>query len=703
MSGVETLNFTDVNTAALTLSGARTSDLTNVATNYQTTQVVTLSGYGAKDLTFTALGTVRADGTTRDVTVDATGSTAADVVSDHTGKTILNYTPSSRTLTLKSAESPLADYSFSGTTELVANVGQYVDASGSGITAAKATSVTLNVASAKDSTDAEVSKYGGTITAAAATTVNVNATGSMNGLTVDAAKATTMTIVNGGSAAGTVTITTPELRTLDITTGNSMTLATGSTAKVQTLNIAANKNGVTATAPDFSAVANATLSGTGTTSGSESSISLGTLGKAGAAGTGNAYDLSVTASGLKGGVTIADMQVGDGYSISGNFKGATGAVTLNAAASLGGNTAGTNVKNITIDATGAGGVVSVAAVAGQTIKASSDLTILASGASDAAIGVTTAGAMGNGITAKNINIDVSGTTNVSQVADTFGLGGNMTLKLHALAAAQSYTITANASTTAMTIDITGGINVETVKVNGVSGLSSVTLKGDLGAGTDVLTVDNYQGGLVNTASTIDISGLVSYNGATISTGSGADTIIGGSGNDTIRATAGANVLTGGAGADRFEIAKNTSTASSFTTINDFTASQSDQLIYDSANIAVANKAGGATDATSTAGGVTTTITSKGVATFSVAAASAYDTLAEISTILSAVAGDKGYGAGTAIFFRLASDSAASYVFIESGAGGTDSIVRLVGIPLPSSSTTITEGTGDFSGIYGFGA
>jgi len=703
MSGVETLNFTDVNTAGLTLSGAKTTDLKTVTTENQTARIVTLTGYGATDLTFVSLGTVLADGTTARTTVDASGDTAADVISDHTGKTVLNYTPSSRIVSTKGQESPLADYSFSGTSDLTVNVGAYVDATASLITAAKATAATLNIASGKSTTDAEQTKYGGTLTTAVATSVKVNAEGSMNTLIIDAAKATSVTIVNGGSDAGTVTLNTPELRTLDITSGNAMTLATGSTAKIQTLNVAVNKGTFTATANDLGAVASATLSGTGTSTGFQSTVALGTVGKKGAAGTGNAYDLSVTATGLKGGLTIADMQVGDGYSINANVKGVTGNVVLNANADLGGNSAGSNVKNLTIDATGIGGALSVAAVAGKSIKASGDLTILAAGAQDASVGVTTVGVFGSGITAKNINIDVSGTTDISQVADTYGLGGTMTLKTHALAVSQDYKITANASTTSMAVDMTGGINVETVTITGISGVTSISFKGNLGSGTDVVVVDNTQNA---TASTITIADLSSYDGATIRSGAGADTITGGAGKDTIVAGAGANVITGGAGADKFVISGGTSTSTSFTTINDFTASQGDQLVFGSANISVANN--GAADSTDTYnpgdGTTTTTVTGKGVATFS-GTATLYDTLPEIQAILSDWVTDKGAGTqGTAIFFRLASDTTASYAFIEGGAL-TDSIVRLVGVPLPSSSTTISTAANgaDPSGLSGFGA
>jgi len=168
----------------------------------------------------------------------------------------------------------------------------------------------------------------------------------------------------------------------------------------------------------------------------------------------------------------------------------------------------------------------------------------------------------------------------------------------------------------------------------------------------------------------------------------------------------ANVITGGAGADKFVISGGTSTSTSFTTINDFTASQGDQLVFGSANISVANN--GAADSTDTYnpgdGTTTTTVTGKGVATFS-GTATLYDTLPEIQAILSDWVTDKGAGTqGTAIFFRLASDTTASYAFIEGGAL-TDSIVRLVGVPLPSSSTTISTAANgaDPSGLSGFGA
>jgi len=168
-------------------------------------------------------------------------------------------------------------------------------------------------------------------------------------------------------------------------------------------------------------------------------------------------------------------------------------------------------------------------------------------------------------------------------------------------------------------------------------------------------------------------------------------------------------VTGGGGADVFLIQKGMSTATSFTTINDLKTADGDQLTYAAATTAVVNSSGTSdlTD-TITVSSVTTTTTvnNKGVATFS-GTATAFDTLSEIVVILDDFMASNSLGntAGNVIFFRLASDSAAAYAFIENGDAATTTaadagaIVRLVGISLPSSSTTFdTSGTG----IAGFG-
>jgi len=100
------------------MSGTQTTGLETISTNYQVdvalsdvaagTEAVRLTSMGGANLKVQALGSVRSDGTTTDTTADT-----GDLSSDHTGTTTLDYSASSRNISLKTAQSPLADYSFS--------------------------------------------------------------------------------------------------------------------------------------------------------------------------------------------------------------------------------------------------------------------------------------------------------------------------------------------------------------------------------------------------------------------------------------------------------------------------------------------------------------------------------------------------------------------------------------------------------------
>jgi hypothetical protein len=126
--------------------GSNVSGLETISTVAAVAGGVTLTDMGAVDLTFVSSG----------ATVDA-----GDVTSDHTGATVLNYnalaaTTAARTVT--SGIDPSADYTFSESTGvLTVNVNDLVDNANSTVTAAKASSVVLNVASGKNTASTELS------------------------------------------------------------------------------------------------------------------------------------------------------------------------------------------------------------------------------------------------------------------------------------------------------------------------------------------------------------------------------------------------------------------------------------------------------------------------------------------------------------------------------------------------------------------
>jgi hypothetical protein len=706
-SGFETVNLQTVADQTLSLSGAKTTDVATITHNSTTAQDVSFVSMGASNLTFISLGTTSTDGTS--VATTANNKTLS---SDHSGTTQLTFTAASKSVTDKTAQLPTDDYSFTKTSGLTIDVGQFVNATGASITANKATSVTLNIASGKNDAGAEQTRYSGALTAGEATSITINATGAMNGMDLSAAKATSVSITNGGTSAAVdanggadpVALSIGSARTLSIASGHNFTTGTSAfatdVAKVQTLSLTANARIIDTTAHNFAAVSSVTLSGAGTSSGAESQIKLANLGTAGGAGTGNAYNLSVVATGLKGNLTIGDLDTGAGYDITVDAKGVTGNTTITNA--LGGTTSGTDIRNLSIDATGSGGTLTVSS--NTTIGAVGDISILAGGAAGAQIAVGGAGA----INGANVTVDVSNTTAVSDVAGAYTIGSSLNLKTHALAAADTYTIGARAGATTMSLNLTTGINVDTVVVNGVAGLASITASGDLGSGADAVTISNN----FSTAQTVNISALANYDKATIITGAASDTITGGSGADTIIAGRGTNTMTGGGGADIYIFNVGDSTYDATNTITDFSASQVDKITYGATNITMMG-GGGTGGAAGTAYTYTSALTgtpgvsisTRGVATFS-GTATAYDTLLEIAAILSEAANTQA-GSGKAAFFRLASDTAASYLFISDGntSGTGDTIVRLVGVSTPASGDAITLGTGGdatATGIFGFG-
>ncbi len=77
---------------------------------------------------------------------------------------------------------------------------------------------------------------------------------------------------------------------------------------------------------------------------------------------------------------------------------------------------------------------------------------------------------------------------------------------------------------------------------------TITVKGDLGIGTDAVTVTGN-----SEADTIDLSGLENGETITIDGGTGADTIIGSAGDDTIKVGDADTSIDGGDGTDTLAV------------------------------------------------------------------------------------------------------------------------------------------------------
>ena len=422
---------------------------------------------------------------------------------------------------------------------------------------------------------------------------------------------------------------------------------------MQTANVTATSGKTTIS--DLAAAATLTLAGAA----SSSAVDLGQLGGA------NNYDLNLTATGLKAGLSVGDMAVNTGYNISANVSGVTGAVSFTD--SLGdtqGDSGAAVAKNVTITATGLGGKLTTSSIYG-----SGDVTVSASGAKEASV------ANGGTITGGTVTVDVSGTTVTSVVGTTINAKSAVTLTLHELAATANYTIGSVSGSTGLAVKLTGGVSADNFTINGIATTTSIAVTGDLAADDDTITINSSLG---TAAQTISISGLKDYKTATITGGSGADTISGGAGADLIYGGLGANVLSGGAGADAFFFNSGESTATSVNTITDL---GSTDIIY----------FGGATATIQTAAITATnvSISTKGVATFT-GTATLYDTLAEKMDLI-----DAQVASGKIVFFTHESNT---YMMVDANSStvGGDVVVLLTGVQL-----TAVEGTGvATTGSYG---
>jgi len=176
------------------------------------------------------------------------------------------------------------------------------------------------------------------------------------------------------------------------------------------------------------------------------------------------------------------------------------------------------------------------------------------------------------------------------------------------------------------------------------------------------------------ASVVDT--LVSIENVTGTTGT--DYIVGSTGVNVINGGAGADVLTGNGGNDVFAFADNQSTTAAADSITDYALGDIIRLVA-ADNVAGASVAAG-TEATSNV-----EVSAGGKVTF----AAADDTLAEMLVALAADTTD--IATNEVVFFELGADT---YIF--NNVGGTDDLIKLVGV---TGFTTLTESAttaGDFT-------
>jgi len=590
MSGFESLVFGDVDGAELTLSLGETTGVTSISSTAVTKENINLLNGGSGAQVINSLGA------TENVTI----------ASDGTGAATINYVASDGTVLAKGVEVPDADYALSTKAGLIVNVGAYVDNTGSAVTANSASSVTLNVASGKTALGAEQSVYSGAITASAAKSVTVDATGALAGGLITAGAATSVDVTS--VAGGSLNIDAANALSLDVMSGKALDLSGGDLSGVQTA-VATVDDGLLDLG-NLGGINSLTVSGAGvtTTKTTASAVSVGALGE-----DTNDYDLSVTASGLKGGFTTSSIDTGDTYDIMIDVSGVTGDVAVAQAGTIG------RANKVTVDAAGVGGDV-ILGVLDAVAMASVDASGVAGGVTINAIdtfnsaSVDTTGVVG-AVAIGGISLNALGTagtiTVTSSAADTTSIGaidgqelatvnvdvrgstGLVTLDtiagksvtVNAADAAggvktgvvaNKYDITAttaanvavatlqdgsvveidaSANSTKLAVDVDGSFGIDAVTVTAAAKSTSITVTGDLGNGVDTLEVDGALAAVVAPAATgsltIDVSKAVYDTGTLTGTALAGMTnkITGGVGNDTIVGGALADSLSGGGGAD----------------------------------------------------------------------------------------------------------------------------------------------------------
>ena len=484
MSNVETVAF--ANTNATTFSATNISDLETVQVNAAGTAAIDVVNLGSRDITVQTSGAIAA---TQDVSVDNSGTATVNFNASATS------TASAGTgAALADAEQALGDVTLSNAAAAVINVNDYVDFKTATLNAAKATDLTLNVASAKNAatTPTEQTGFTGVLKAAKATSATITAEGTLN------------------LAA-----------TSDLSAVETLNLTTTGAANISNANLESAATVILAGSAKTSALTTGTI-GTDDTAYADA--------KAEAVD----YTLSVEASGLKAGLTTSAIATAQNLTV--DVSAVTGAVDLGHTASAGA-ILGTNV---TITATEAANTVKIGNVDAYTAD-SGTATINANSATKAvtvgtigtnaafdAIVVNAADALNNvtvgDMTAADVTLNVGNTlgtitTGTITVDDSFtytaaleaasddALAGNhMIIDIAAdTTAATSTTVTLNGNLGDDKFDITGGDNDDEN--------ATITVKGDLGIGTNDLSIDSAIAGTGKL--TVDLTGLAAGGTTTV--------------------------------------------------------------------------------------------------------------------------------------------------------------------------------------------
>jgi S-layer protein len=503
MSGFETLELSTVTAVnGLIFSGTNVSDLETISVK---------AGALAGNASFVNMGASA-------LTVATSGATTGNTISaDNSGAITVNMGATSTQTAQADFQSSLT---FNNASALTVNVGELMKYSTGTITTLTTGEATVNVA-AKTVSAVETTEFAGTLTADTASKLVVDASGQVNAATFNVAKATAVEITTGSVENSTIAeLGADEATSLKITAGKGLDMENGGTtnlAKVQTLT-ATTAGHLDFTGVDLGDAATVTVDGTN----DDSQATFDALGA-----TDQTYNLSLTADGLKGGLTTGAIDAGTG-SVTIDISDVTGTVLLDqidgdaGITITGTNLSGgfTNANNLTanggdivVDLTNASKAVDINdLLAGEK----GDVTVTATNAaSTVEVGVITGD-----------NVTINGQNALGAVTID---GVNTTDGTDEVTAKTSFTYTAtnlfdngldvgtSANSTAFTATLNGGAKNEVIQIDGNTKQSSITVKGDVGAGTNSLAVNLADTATATTDVTVDLSGYKGSDKATTTT------------------------------------------------------------------------------------------------------------------------------------------------------------------------------------------
>lgn len=587
MSGFETVQINGTNGATLTLSAKNVQDLTGLELTGVST--VTLANLDATDFTVTGLG-------------DGTGATVASLtLASAVNNLTINTEADEDKVEAKTAEAVTLDVTASAeAASATINVGEYTATSGTLTLSKLSGDLQVNVASGLDKDGKETTNFAGTVSADTATSLTVDADGTLGTAAAAAAfnvaKASSVTVdaANGGAAK----IQAAAATDVNITAGAAMDLTGSDFAKAETVTLTQNAGALTGGVA-FDAINTLTVSGEGTAEGKASAITVGNLGSAT-----HGYDINVTATGLAGGFTFGAVNAGEGdvtldlTEVTGNVNNTTTVggnnITVNAA-QLGTTNLGdiTATGDVTIDGMGIlGGSAAIDALHLGDISIAKDHSAAISfdGSSDVTIGTITGTGTGTSVTldASGYLGAISGAAHTPDVEATIGAikAETVTIKGSEIAA-NSFETANNNDITADNLTFTGGLGADKVDLTGLTaaatGTTTMNLSIDTGVGADEVTITakgaTHMTGTIANAETVTIAAgtgaALDMTGLTITGNTADDTNITGSSEvDTLVAAVGGGTITGGKGADNITL------GAGVDTVNVATSGDSTTTAYD---------------------------------------------------------------------------------------------------------------------------